>query len=102
LNVGVSPAASVGTDVNPYAVFWNTSTASNYADGGTGGVGKFRQDINTDSVYGWGGYVPAVQLTSTTPPPKSKDQCKSGGWQQCPNLAFKNQGDCIQFVNTGK
>jgi hypothetical protein len=32
----------------------------------------------------------------------SKDQCKSGGWQQFNAPAFKNQGDCIQFVNTGK
>jgi len=36
-------------------------------------------------------------------PPTSKDQCKNGGWQafNVPG-AFKNQGDCIQFVNTGK
>ena len=33
--------------------------------------------------------------------PTNKDQCKNGGWM---NFAprFKNQGDCIQFVNTGK
>ncbi|MCW5851278.1 MAG: hypothetical protein KIT87_14475 [Anaerolineae bacterium] len=36
-------------------------------------------------------------------PPTTKDQCKNGGWQtfNVPR-AFKNQGDCIQFVNTGK
>jgi hypothetical protein len=35
-------------------------------------------------------------------PPVSKDQCKNGGWMlfNVPR-AFKNQGDCIQFVNTG-
>lgn len=38
-----------------------------------------------------------------TGPPKFKDQCKGGGWSRF-NVprAFKNQGDCIQFVNTGK
>lgn len=38
-----------------------------------------------------------------TGPPQNKDQCKNGGWQlfDVPNT-FKNQGDCIQFVNTGK
>ena len=32
-------------------------------------------------------------------PAISTDQCKDGGWK---NFGFKNQGDCIQFVNTGK
>jgi hypothetical protein len=38
-----------------------------------------------------------------TPLPTSNDQCKNGGWQRFsfPH-SFKNQGDCIQFVNTGK
>lgn len=37
-----------------------------------------------------------------TGPPTNKDQCKNGGWMlfDVPRL-FKNQGDCIQFVNTG-
>lgn len=36
-------------------------------------------------------------------PPTNKDQCKNGGWQNFnfPHT-FKNQGDCIQYVNTGK
>lgn len=34
--------------------------------------------------------------------PTSADQCKDGGWQTFDSPAFKNQGDCIQFVNTGK
>lgn len=35
----------------------------------------------------------------------NKDQCKNGGWQglfRANGTPFKNQGDCIQFVNTGK
>ncbi|MCO6449630.1 MAG: hypothetical protein J5I90_02465 [Caldilineales bacterium] len=35
----------------------------------------------------------------------TKDQCKNGGWQslfKADGSAFKNQGDCIQYVNTGK
>lgn len=31
--------------------------------------------------------------------PVTKDDCKSGGWA---DYGFKNQGACIQFVNTGK
>jgi len=37
--------------------------------------------------------------------PTSKEQCKDGGWQsltRADGSAFKNQGDCIQYVNTGK
>lgn len=39
-----------------------------------------------------------VQLAPTT-----KEQCKNDGWKDFTfPRAFKNQGDCIQFVNTGK
>ena len=37
-----------------------------------------------------------------TPLPTDKDQCKNGGWMTHFPFSFKNQGDCIQFVNTGK
>ena len=39
------------------------------------------------------------------PPPTTKDQCKNGGWHNFARAdasTFKNQGDCIQYVNTGK
>lgn len=31
--------------------------------------------------------------------PTEKSECKKGGWQ---DFGFKNQGQCIRFVNTGK
>jgi len=31
--------------------------------------------------------------------PTTKEQCKNGGWR---HFDFRNQGQCIQFVNTGK
>ncbi|MAS37382.1 MAG: hypothetical protein CL610_25500 [Anaerolineaceae bacterium] len=42
------------------------------------------------------------------PPPSSgfsKDACKGGGWRnlrRADGSGFKNQGDCIQYANTGK
>jgi TolB protein len=38
-----------------------------------------------------------------TGPPQNADQCKNGGWMRfdVPRV-FKDQGDCIQYVNTGK
>ena len=35
------------------------------------------------------------------PPPTDKDQCKNGGWKNF-GTRFKNQGQCVRFVNTGK
>lgn len=39
------------------------------------------------------------------PVPAEKDECKDGGWQDLyrpDGTTFKNQGDCVQFVETGK
>jgi parallel beta-helix repeat protein len=62
LNVGVpnGQTANVGTDDNADNVFWNTSYAPFYADGGTSGVGTFRQDTNW-SPYG----TVAIQITAS-------------------------------------
>ncbi len=65
LNVAVGNVSpSVGTNVDPDDVFWNTSTASSYTDGGLAGVGILRQDTN------WTGYVPIIKIetASATPP----------------------------------
>ena len=36
-------------------------------------------------------------------PPTNANQCKNGGWKTFNTpRKFKNQGDCIQYVNTGK
>jgi hypothetical protein len=38
-------------------------------------------------------------------PPTNKDQCKNNGWKfwtRADGSRFKNQGDCIQYVNTGR
>ena len=31
--------------------------------------------------------------------PASKDECKNGGWETFNDPAFKNQGDCVSYVN---
>jgi hypothetical protein len=48
LNVALRGAnpVSVGTDIDPDVVYWNTKTAAWYADGGAAGVGVFRPDTN--------------------------------------------------------
>ncbi len=35
--------------------------------------------------------------------PATKDECKDGGWESFDfPRTFKNQGDCVQFIETGK
>jgi hypothetical protein len=31
--------------------------------------------------------------------PTTQDECKNGGWE---DFGFRNQGQCIRFVNTGQ
>jgi hypothetical protein len=99
LNVGLGTGpATVGTDVEADAVFWNTSHGPFYSDGGAGGVNTFRRDDQ------WTPYSPAVQITAFTVP-ATKDSCKSGGWQtlkRADGSAFKNQGDCVSYASSGK
>ena len=55
-------------------------------------------------------YMPFLTSKTGTPcapppigPPTTANQCKNGGWQTFNTpRSFKNQGDCIQYVNTGK
>jgi hypothetical protein len=53
---------------------------------------------------GNGFLIDNLTLASYTPA-TTKDQCKNGGWanlSRADGSTFKNQGDCIQYVNTGK
>ncbi len=46
-----------------------------------------------------------ISATLTPALPTTKDDCKNNGWQtytRADGSTFKNQGDCIQYVNTGK
>jgi DNA-binding beta-propeller fold protein YncE len=40
-----------------------------------------------------------IAITPTAGMPTSNEQCKNGGWRNFPQ--FKNQGQCIAFVNHG-
>jgi hypothetical protein len=100
LNVGIptNQAVTVGSDANTDAVFWNTSHAPFYTDGGASGVGTFRQDTNWTP----NGTV-AFRITATPTlvgPPTSKDQCKDDGWKSFNNPAFENQGNCVSFFES--
>jgi hypothetical protein len=47
LNLGLSTSAPVvGSKPAPGTIYWNTTSASYYSDGGAGGTGTLRQDTN--------------------------------------------------------
>jgi hypothetical protein len=101
LNVGLAPGPTVGTAPRPDDAYVNSTWGGAYCDSGTSGTGTFRLDSGC-----WTGYQPAIRVEAqyvNTPP--SKDACKKGGWEtytRADGSTFKNQGDCIQYVNTGK
>jgi hypothetical protein len=51
------------------------------------------------------GYQVIAKVTVTAPTPTNKEQCKGGGWRELTDgngTPFKNQGQCVSFVNTGR
>jgi hypothetical protein len=96
-------------------VTWSTIVAANpnaVIVGGFGlnqGSGNPALTASSDNLsLGYGIGDDAVCVTYDFEPYRvatSKDDCKDGGWQKVKtanNTGFKNQGQCIQYVNTGK
>lgn len=70
---------------------------------GSGWVGAFSGNADALAVtVGADTTTYDFELVELIGPPVDKDECKDNGWQSFNNPAFKNQGDCIQYVNTGK
>jgi hypothetical protein len=61
LNIGAVGTVSAGSDDNADELFWNTETAGNYSDGGTGGTGFLRRNAG-QSPYGT---IP-MEITATS------------------------------------
>lgn len=60
--------------------------------------------VAAPATMGFGFLIDNLSIRSGTPP-ANKDQCKGNGWQthsRTDGSPFKNQGDCNQYVNTGK
>ena len=58
--------------------------------------------VATDGASNASAPLAVTPFTITTPPPPSgpsdKDQCKKDGWKTFTDPSFKNQGDCVSFV----
>lgn len=103
LNVGLSGTnpPSVGINPDPTDVYWNTPIAGYYCDSGAAGFGVFRRDGSC-----WTGLQPSVKFTVTAVnAPTNANQCKNGGWMTLTRpdgSTFKNQGDCVSYINKNK
>jgi hypothetical protein len=90
---GAPASVQAGDVVEAFVVvdgYWNAAA--------TGGDGEQTVLVDNLNVNG--------HVTTFDPnAPASKDDCKKGGWQSLERAdfsTFKNQGDCIQYANTGK
>lgn len=87
---GGTPASTL-TDL--YIIFDEGS------DTPTGGTIGTAGTVNIDNISVNGDVV------GSPTSPTTKDDCKKGGWMnlmRADGTSFKNQGDCIQYVNTGR
>ena len=74
------------------------------------GEASFERKSSTNTLFSANPYRssdhdPVIIGLDLKPLPKNKKECKKGGWKNLYHLdgsPFKNQGDCIRFVNTGK
>jgi len=87
---------------SPYAghsiLFFSVQTGSAWAAGFTGQLDGFRIELTDGSVAN-------VNFEASNMIATDKDACKKNGWMtlyRADFSTFKNQGDCIQYVNTGK
>lgn len=68
-------------------------------DGGPADWGNFIGNADAFSIANGAATVYNFELVAPVNNPQTKDDCKKGGWQQ---YGFKNQGQCVRFVETGK
>jgi hypothetical protein len=61
-----------------------------YPDGYTENIDAFK--------FGTAAGTTVYDFEPTVPGPTDKSQCKNGGWKNFNNPAFKNQGQCVEYV----
>ena len=56
-------------------------------------------------VIGWGSEAPTLYDFEPFVSPATRDACKNDGWQllrRANGESFRNQGDCVSYVQTGR
>ncbi len=97
---------STGSQVHPGTIYWDSTYAGFYCDGGTGGTGTFRLDSPGIACWEEEGHplVPAVAFYTATPtvvnPPTSPRDCRPGSWQHYTDdsgAPFTSKADCLAY-----
>ena len=84
---------------HPNATILGGSDQSFILAAGCGGAAWTGFVGNADKLtVGINGTNTTYDFEPTIGPPTSKDQCKNGGWKRFNNPSFKNQGQCIAYV----
>jgi DNA-binding beta-propeller fold protein YncE len=105
--LSVKSPATVPTGVSPIAVAVAPDGQSAYVTSGNDNA-VYQYDIDPESgvlapkspASVAAGTLPSgIAVTPLPRMPTSNEQCKNGGWRNFPQ--FKNQGQCIAFVNHG-
>lgn len=79
--------------------FSEESTQVHYTDLVTGDYIVDREFDQGDSEVGVEPLIVSVEACSDDPDPETRGDCRDEGYEQ---YGFKNQGQCIRFVTTGK
>lgn len=82
-------------------VLW-TATRTNAADTIPNEVGGNRYAWFTHIDVIDGIAVDAHELYFVKPNPSEKSECKNGGWENFSSLNFKNQGDCVSWLESNE
>jgi hypothetical protein len=100
-HLGYTGAAHSLSAINNW---WGAASGPNYNGSGPGTGDKI---TDPDGVVAFSPFLTSKTGTPCAPPPigppTNANQCKNDGWKTFNSpRTFKNQGDCIQYVNTGK
>jgi len=93
---------SVGADSSIHGIALDGAGNLYVANSAERSIHRFSPAGGDMGVFASAGLVAPWDLViiPLTPAPIVKEECKQGGWLSFDS--FKNQGDCIQFINTGK
>lgn len=61
---------------------------------------RVRAKDSEDNLSEWSNGITNLYKIVVANPPTNKDQCKKDGWMTFINPVFKNQGDCVSFVQS--
>jgi hypothetical protein len=85
---------------HPNAKILNVGGGGVILAAGCGGAAWTNFVGNADKLtIGVNGSNTTYDFEPTVGPPTSKSQCKNGGWRSFNNPKFKNQGQCVSYVN---